>query len=693
MESDLIRILYGNSFVLSDGGGDIEAVPSVPVGFFSFDTRFLSRWRLTVNGERLSALARDDRSYFEVRFFLVPGTPTHYVDAKVSVIRERSLAASFEERLTVLNHAAEPADLAVRVEVDSDFSPLGVLGQPREPVGRIYRRAEDGRLRLGYEREKFRRETLISTTEPARIDEHGLTYHIRLGSQEEWTTTLHVRALVLRPDGQDVRDHLSQRRQGARQRPQHDLDGLLGDAPRLTCDWDALSTAYRRSLVDLVALQYPTLALPGQAMPAAGLPWAATLVGRDSILTSLQALPVAPGLAATTLRVLGINQGTVLDDFRDEEPGKILREARLGEVAAFEEQPTLPYYGGADITPLFVILLDEYERWTGDVALVREYEDEARAALHWIDEYGDMMDNGYLWYQRRNEQTGLENQCWKEAWNAISYRDGRLPGLPRATCELQGYAYDAKIRGARLAREFWHDPAYADRLERQAAELKQRFNRDFWVRDGEYYALALDRDGRQVDALSSNIGHLLWSGIVDESRAAKIAEHLLGPRLFSGWGVRTLADGEGRYNPLGYQVGTVWPFDNSFIAWGLRRYGFTREAGRIAEGIIDAAHYFDGQLPEAFGGYDRELTRHPVRYPAANSPQALATGAPLLLVRTLLGLEPYGADLRVAPALPDRFGRLELLDIPGRWGRVDAIGKVAPESHAGRQPSLGASPR
>ena len=366
----------------------------------------------------------------------------------------------------------------------------------------------------------------------------------------------------------------------------------------------------------------------------------------------------------------------MLDDFRDEEPGKILREFRYGELVAFEERPQSPYYGSADATPLYVILLDEYERWTGNAALVRDFEDEARAALHWIDEYGDIMGNGYIWYQRRNERTGLENQCWKESWDAISYRDGRLPGRPRATCELQGYAYDAKIRGARLAREFWNDPAYADRLEREAAELKERFNRDFWVEDGEYYALALDADGGQVDALSSNIGHLLWSGIVEESRAAKIAEHLLGPRLFSGWGVRTLAKGEGRYNPLGYHVGTVWPFDNSLIALGLRRYGFTTEAARIAESIIEAAHYFKGRLPEAFGGYDRELTTHPVQYPTANSPEARSTGAVFLLLRTVLGMEPLGDDLVVAPALPAKFGRIELLDIPGRWGRIDAIGYV-----------------
>ena len=211
---------------------------------------------------------------------------------------------------------------------------------------------------------------------------------------------------------------------------------------------------------------------------------------------------------------------------------------------------------------------------------MRDLEHEARAALAWIDDYADLLGNGYVSYRRRNEKTGLENQCWKDSWDSISYRDGRLPGFPRATCELQGYAYDAKVRGARLAALVWKDPALADRLEQEAADLKRRFNRDFWVEDGEYFALALDADGEQVDALASNNGHLLWSGIVDESKAKAVARHLMGPRLFSGWGVRTLAEGEGRYNPIGYHVGTVWPFDNSFIAWGLRRYGFDEEAAR-----------------------------------------------------------------------------------------------------------------
>src|SRR5262249_32647085 len=307
--------------------------------------------------------------------------------------------------------------------------------------------------------------------------------------------------------------------------------------------------------------------------------------------------------------------------------------------------------------------LDEYERWSGDRKFVRDHEVEARAALNWIDEYADLQGNGYISYKRRNEETGLENQCWKDSWDSISYRDGRLPGFPRATSELQGYAYDAKMRGARLAREIWKDPAFADALEKQAADLKRRFNRDFWLGDRGYFAVALDADGAKVDSLTSNNGHLLWSGIVDKSKAKSVVKHLMGDELFSGWGVRTMGTAEARYNPIGYHTGTIWPFDNSFIAWGLRCYGFKDEAARVAAGILDAAEFFDGRLPEAFGGYARSATKYPVQYPTACSPQAWSTGAPFLLLRTMLGLEPIGDHLVVDPALPVGIGHLELLDI------------------------------
>ena len=675
MSGDLVAILDGNTFVVCDERGDIEASSVNATGLFSSDTRFLSRWVLTVNGERLTALSTDDLQYFETRFFLVPGTSTVYIDAKLSVIRQRAVGSGFHEELTVLNHDIKPLDVIVRVDADSDFADLFEVKDARAKSGAYARRVDGDRLVLGYERETFRRETWIEATAPAALDERGLTFTVHVEPHGEWTTDLHVITAVT---GFGVRlDRTKYERHAKRAHPNmvRSLEKWVGDAPRLECDWTSLKTTYQRSLIDLAALRFEPVAMPGQSLPAAGLPWFMTMFGRDSIITSLQALPFTPELAATTLRALAQRQGTRVDGFREEEPGRILHEMRFGEMTAFEERPQSPYYGTADATPLFVVLLDEYERWTGDLRLVRELEYEARAALRWIDEFADRLGNGYVSYQRSNEQSGLENQSWKDSWDSISYHDGSLPGFPRATCELQGYAYDARMRAARLARLVWRDPAFADHLEKQAAALKRRFNRDFWVREGEFFAIALDPDGRKVDSLSSNIGHLLWSGIVDKSKAQAIVNHLMGPRLFSGWGVRTLAEGEGRFNPIGYHVGTVWPFDNAIIAWGLRRYGFKQEAARIAAAMLDAADFFAGRLPEAFGGYRREVTKYPVRYPTSCSPQAWSTGTPLLLLRTMLGLEPLGDNLVVDPVLPMGIGRVELLDIPGRWGRIDAFGR------------------
>ena len=673
MTDTLVRVLDGNTFVVSDDRGDIEASLTDPTGLFSGDTRFLSRWVLTLDGHRLNALSTDDLEYFETRFFLVPGTGTVYVDAKLSVIRSRAVANGFEERLTILNHDAEPVELNVRIEAGSDFADLFEVKDALQKQGKYYTQVLPDRLVLGYERESYRRQIVITATAKPRFDEHGLSFVAKIAPHGSWHTEIDV-APALVAEGKEVH-MIAEQHQQRRRDMRADLDQWLQAAPTLVCESDNLKVTYKRSLVDLAALRFSPLTSGGRALPAAGLPWFMTMFGRDSIFTSLQALPFAPELAATTLRELGARQGSRIDDFRDEDPGRILHEMRYGEMTAFEERPHSPYYGNADATPLFVVLLDEYERWTGDTKLVKMLENEARAAINWIDEYANLLGTGYIAYKRRNEQTGLENQCWKDSWDSISYRDGRLPGFPRATCELQGYAYDAKIRAASLARRIWQDEAYAQRLEAEAAELKERFNRDYWVEDAQYYALALDPDGRQVDSLSSNIGHLLWSGIVDDDRAKAVVKHLMGPRLFSGWGVRTLAEGEARYNPIGYHVGTVWPFDNSFIAWGLRRYGFREEAARIAAGILDAAGYFEGRLPEAFGGYPRDLTKYPVQYPTACSPQAWSTGAPLLFLRTMLGLQPVGEHLVIDPAVPAELGRVELLDIPGRWGVVDAFGR------------------
>ncbi|MFV2111074.1 glycogen debranching N-terminal domain-containing protein [Micromonospora sp. LOL_025] len=670
-----VSCIDGSTFIVSDSSGDVESSPATPVGLFAADSRFLSRWVLTVNGERLTALSVDDSQYYEAAFFVVPGGQTDYVEADVSAIRRRRIGPDLTESLTLFNYGEKEMDLDVRLEVAADFADIfDIKFDVRQKAGSHYAHVGPDELRLGYRRGTFQREVSVSTSEPADFDEGGLRFTLRLPPGARWSTELRVVMRALRPDGVDLRAAVRALRPDATTLPTS-VREWLAEAPKLDTDSSALRQVYHRSLVDLAALRFAPLSLGGASVPAAGLPWFMTLFGRDSLLTCLQTLPFTPSLTPPTLRILASLQGARTDNVLEEDPGRILHELRYGESAAFEEQPHSPYYGTVDASPLFVVLLDEYERWSGDTALVMELEQEARAALEWIDKYADLTSTGYLWYERRNRLTGLDNQCWKDSWDSISYADGRLPGFPRATCEVQGYAYDAKKRAARLARTFWNDPAYADRLESEAAALYDRFNRDFWLDDRGYYALALDGDGTPVDSLSSNIGHLLWSGIVPPERAARVAEHLMGPALFSGWGVRTLAEGQGRYNPLGYHRGTVWPFDNSFIAWGLRRYGFADEAGRIAEGVIDAATYFQGRLPEAFGGFDRHTTRYPVRYPTAGSPQAWSSGASLLLIRIMLGIEPHEDHLAVDPALPPGFDRLALLDIPGRWGRVDAFAR------------------
>jgi glycogen debranching enzyme len=338
--------------------------------------------------------------------------------------------------------------------------------------------------------------------------------------------------------------------------------------------------------------------------------------------------------------VLAARQAQGRDDFHEQEPGKILHELRFGELTARGERPHSPYFGTADATPLFLVLLDEYHRWSGDDELVRTLEPHARAALAWIEDSGDADGDGYVEYACRNPATGLANQCWKDSWNAIQFADGTLARGPIATCEIQGYVYDARRRSARLARAVWGDEALAGHLERQAADLRECFQRDFWMPERGCHALALDGEKRQVDSLASNIGHLLWSGLLDEGEAATTAERLLDEQLYSGWGVRTLGTREAGYNPLGYHTGTVWPHENSLIAAGLARYGHNEAASTIAVAMLRAAPYFEHRLPEVFAGYPESVTSVPVAFPTASRPQAWAAGTPLLLLSTLLDLHP-----------------------------------------------------
>ena len=435
-ERRLVQILDGNTFVVSDANGDIEASLTDPTGLFSFDTRFLSKWIFTLDGERLNPLSVDDLQYFETRFFLVPGTGTVYVDAKLSVIRRRAVGDGFHEELTILNHDEKPVEITVRLEAASDFADSS-KSRTRCRRGVVL---DAGRQRLvatGLRTKDLRRGTSISASAPATFDETGLTLVAHIEPHGAWTTDLDVVTAVGAGGTYSTPKYNRERGEKARPNMERSLEKWLEDAPRLESDWEPLKTTYRRSLVDLAALRFSPPVMGGKSLPAAGLPWFMTMFGRDSIFTSLQSLPFTAELAATTLLALGDWQGSRLDDFRDEDPGRILHEMRYGEMTAFEERPHSPYYGAADATMLYVVLLDEYERWTGDRKLVRDLEQQARAALAWIDDYADLMGNGYVSYQRRNEDTGLENQCWKDSWDSISYRDGKFPASrgPRASCK------------------------------------------------------------------------------------------------------------------------------------------------------------------------------------------------------------------------------------------------------------------
>jgi glycogen debranching enzyme len=372
-------------------------------------------------------------------------------------------------------------------------------------------------------------------------------------------------------------------------------------------------------------------------LPAAGMPWFMTVFGRDTLITCLQTLLFGPELARSALEVLAELQAREDDPSRDAEPGKIVHELRRGKAAKhwFDR-----YYGTVDATPLYLVLLSEVWRWTDDAALVQSLRRPALAALEWISRYGDLDGDGFVEFHRRAPH-GLAVQTWKDSGDSQRFHDGRIAASPIAPAEVQGYVFDAKRRSAELARDVWRDAELAERLEREADELRSRFDEAFWVPErGGYYALALDADKQRVDSLCSNIGHLLWSGIVPARRVDAIVDRLMSDELWSGWGVRTMSTADAAYNPLAYHNGTVWPHDNSLVAWGLGRYARWPEAHRIIRAMLHAAPFFGHQLPEVFAGLPRAETSFPIAYPTAARPQAWAAGTPVLLLQLLLGLQP-----------------------------------------------------
>ena len=638
MADETISILEGNTFVVSDRRGDVDASHDDPQGLFHQDTRYLSRWRLTVCGGTPRLISTDDVNYFSAQFFLTPPGGNVYEDSAYSIIRKRAVGDGFHEDLTILNHTPEPLELELRIEAAADFADLFEVKDALVKKGRHHRLAESERLVLGYTRDGFVRETWVVPSAPeAVIGEDGIRFRIRVEPHGEWMTCLDV-VVAVHTYGSAPRA-VKYRHGDDRARPNMELglDEWLQTAPTLCSDWRALEAIYERSLVDLAALRFYPPILPGKALPAAGLPWFMTVFGRDTLITCLQTMLFGPELARGALEVLAGLQSQKDDPDIDAEPGKIVHEVRHGKAA---KTWFARYYGTVDATPLYVVLLSELWRWTDDTPLVRRFKEPALQALRWIDEYGDRDGDGFVEYQRRTPR-GLENQSWKDSGDSQRFHDGRIAKAPIAPCEVQGYVYDAKRRAAELAREVWRDAALAMRLETEAEELRRRFDEAFWVEEhGGYYALALDGEKNRVDSLCSNIGHLLFSGIVPSHRVDQIVDRLMGDELWSGWGVRTMSTGDAAYNPLSYHNGTVWPHDNSLVAYGLARAARWPEAHRIIRTMLTASGHFGYQLPEVFAGLHRSETGFPIAYPTAARPQAWAAGTPVLLLQLLLGLVP-----------------------------------------------------
>jgi glycogen debranching enzyme len=651
MADGTVSVLDGSTFVVGDRLGDVHTDARLEHGFFSQDTRFISRWVLRVDEVALESLGLDQSAHFAAQYFLTPKVRADD-PAPCSIIRRRLVDHTWLEEVRVTNHLHQTAHLRVAMEVDTDFADLFEVKDGDVAQREIAFQHGERELNLTYSRGDFRRSVTVGSSRSADITRRGLAYTLILAPGEQWSVTFTVTPDAAQPGVNFARRKYRGEFDELAREKAAELLAWLAQAPELQTQDPALNRSYRASLTDLGALRmHPHLA-EHATLPAAGLPWFMALFGRDSLITSFQALPYLPQLAKTTLRWLAASQATIRDDFQEQEPGKILHEVRFGELTARGERPHSPYFGTADATPLFLVLLDEYHRWTGDDELVRTLEPNARAALDWIVDSGDSDGDGYVEYQCRNQATGLANQCWKDSWDSIQFADGRLARGPIATCEIQGYVYDAQRRSARLAREVWNDDALAGRLDRRADDLRVRFRQDFWISDRGFHALALDGEKCHVDGLSSNIGHLLWSGILDETEARTTAERLLDAELYSGWGIRTLGTREAGYNPLGYHTGSVWPHDNSLIAAGLARYGHREAADAIATSVLAAAPYFEYRLPEVFAGFPAAQTSVPVAFPTASRPQAWAAGSALLLLTVLLDLRPEAVPAHAGGGMP-----------------------------------------
>ncbi|WP_314192452.1 glycogen debranching N-terminal domain-containing protein [uncultured Arthrobacter sp.] len=647
-----VTLVEGSAFCISLQNGDI--FPHHPHGVFHEDTRILSRWSLNVNGQPVEPLGAWTPSPYQGMYVGRAVGTDGRADSPLTVERRREVGLGMFEDITIQNHAPQPASCDVELFVDTDFADLFEVKEGRfHRQWEHTRRCGEGSVIMEAAWEGARKGVIIRAP-GGEAGTEGLVFHISIPAHGEWRVRVTADPM---PDA------------GApAQPPAHTAaSDIVSPQFQRQQSWDAtippvrignrsLERTVNRSYADIGALRIVDPQHPDRMVVAAGAPWFMALFGRDSLLASFMVMPINAPLALGTLQTLAERQGIVVDPLTEEQPGRILHEVRLGVGTGLALGGKSAYYGTADATPLFVALLGEVSRWglaTEDIAALVPHADRA---LDWIRDYGDRDGDGFVEYERLNDQ-GLINQGWKDSWDGINFADGRLAETPIALCEVQGYVYSAYTARAWMAHDAG-DRALAAELRERADLLKRRFNEQFWLPERGYYAIALDRDKRPVDACASNMGHCLWTGIVDDDKARQVADRLMSPEMFSGWGVRTLATDMGAYNPVSYHNGSVWPHDNALIVAGLLRYGFVEEAQLLASALMEAAEHTDHRLPELFCGYSRSDYPQPLPYPTACSPQAWAATTPIMLIRSLLRYDAHLSlgGLWIDPVLPASWG-------------------------------------
>ena len=663
-----VTLVEGSAFCLSSRTGEIH--PDRPQGLIFRDTRFLSTFRLLMNGNLPEPLAATTLDPFSGVFVLRGAPSVGRADSHLLLTRRRFVGRGMREDLEIRNFSEEAAFCSVEIELGADFADLFEVKEGRvQRHGNLTVTHEDARVTFAYQRGQFRRATYVDFSEvPRSMGEH-VGYEVIIPPHGSWSTCIQVTPVL---DTHEVTPRYLCGQPVERSTPATRLEEWTRRLPLVSSDHDQFRELLQRSTRDLAALRIFDPEHPDRAVVAAGAPWFMTLFGRDSLLTSWMTMLVDPDLALGTLQTLARFQGTEVDPITEEEPGRILHEMRFGEAASLALGGGRVYYGTADATPLFVMLVGELTRWGNRRPEVDALVPAADAALAWIDDYGDKDGDGYVEYLRTNDR-GLQNQGWKDSWDSMRYMGGTLAPPPIALGEVQGYVYAALIARSHVATE-GGDHELAASLRARALELKRRFNEDFWVdtADGGYFAIGLDRDKQKIDGIGSNMGHCLWTGIVDVEKAPLVARALTDPTMMSGWGIRTLSEAVQGYNPLSYHCGSVWPHDNAIGAAGLMRYGFVEEAHRVMLGLVEASAWFGDLLPELFAGIPRAEVGFPVPYPTSCSPQAWAAASPLLFLRTMLRFEPdfRNSKLHLAPVVPAWIGRLRLERIPVMGGHL-----------------------